>query len=155
MLFHSKVLRITDALEEFQVQYVVVGGVAIIMHGNSRFTEDVDLFVKNTPENVEKLQRALQVVYPDDEYIKEITTDELTDYPVIRYGTPDLFYIDVIDRIGTMFTFDDIESEVVNYEDHTVRIATAETLYKMKKDTLRLKDKMDCVFLEYKIRGGK
>lgn len=41
------------------VEFVVVGGHAVAYHGYPRMTEDLDLFVRPTVENGEKLVRAL------------------------------------------------------------------------------------------------
>jgi hypothetical protein len=45
------------ALEEAQVRYLVVGGVAVVLHGHLRVTADLDLVVQLTPDNVERAWR--------------------------------------------------------------------------------------------------
>jgi hypothetical protein len=72
----------------------------------------------------------------------------LHDYPVIRYGSPDGFYIDILCILGEAFKYDDLKYEIKTVKGHRIRIATAETLYKMKKDTVRPVDKEDSVFLQ-------
>lgn len=52
-------LSVLLALGEEQVDYVLVGGVALNLHGLIRATEDVDLFVRAEPDNVARLRRAL------------------------------------------------------------------------------------------------
>lgn len=49
--------RIAKRLEEIDVAYAVVGGLALFFHGYRRFTEDVDLLV--TPEGLEKVHKEL------------------------------------------------------------------------------------------------
>jgi uncharacterized protein (DUF1330 family) len=39
----SDLLRIFDALERAGAKYLVVGGVAVVLHGHLRVTADVDL----------------------------------------------------------------------------------------------------------------
>jgi hypothetical protein len=147
MFFTDQFLKITDSLEQFKVEYIVIGGFAIAMHGFPRFTEDIDIFVKNTPNNLSLLHDALFSIYPDDECIQEITSKDLSDYSVIRYGTPENFIIDIIDKIGNMFTYDDITATMVSYTGHSIRIADVDSLIRMKQDTIRLKDKQDVLFL--------
>jgi len=48
------------ALEEEQVRYLVVGGVAVVLHGYPRFTADLDLVIALEPNNVLAAMRALQ-----------------------------------------------------------------------------------------------
>lgn len=40
-------LRVLDALDKEQVQYILVGGVAVILHGIERLTRDIDLRYKD------------------------------------------------------------------------------------------------------------
>jgi len=46
----------------------------------------------------------------------------------------------------------DLEYETITVEGIQVRIASIETLYWLKKDTLRLEDRRDAVFLDSLIR---
>ena len=48
------------ALNAAQVTYLVVGGLAVIFHGIGRTTGDVDLSVRLTTENLERLAKALK-----------------------------------------------------------------------------------------------
>ena len=50
--------RITDRLRELGIDYAVVGGMALFLHGYRRFTEDVDLLV--TPDGLAKAHAALE-----------------------------------------------------------------------------------------------
>jgi predicted nucleotidyltransferase len=140
-------LKIFEALDDNNVEYVLVGGVAIIFQGLPRSTEDVDIFIRMDHANVEKLRKAFMSIY-DDPCINEITFDELARYPVIRYGTPEGFYIDILAGLGEAFSFDDLEVETVEVQGVKVRVATPETLYRLKRHTLRPKDQQDALFLE-------
>lgn len=46
-------------LNEQGVDYLVVGGYAVAFHGYVRATNDMDLFFRKTPANIEKIGRAL------------------------------------------------------------------------------------------------
>ena len=51
-----------DLLQRFQqegVEYVLVGGQAVRLNGFLRATEDVDVLIKATRENGEKIKRAM------------------------------------------------------------------------------------------------
>jgi hypothetical protein len=43
-----------------RVQFLVVGGHAMAIHGRPRFTEDLDVFIAATPANVRRLAAALE-----------------------------------------------------------------------------------------------
>ncbi len=135
------------ALDEHNVDYVLIGGVAVILHGMERLTRDIDLFIKMVSKNIENLKKALISVF-NDTSIEEITLNELQNYPVIRYGTPNGFYIDIMSRLGEAVSFKDLEYEIIEYQDVKVKIATPEMLYSLKKDSLRYRDKIDAQFLK-------
>jgi hypothetical protein len=52
--------RIFAALDAHRVDYVVVGGIAVQVHGHVRMTNDLDLIPSPTPENLTRLAAALQ-----------------------------------------------------------------------------------------------
>lgn len=138
------------ALAEENVEYALVGGLALDVHGIGRLTGDIDLFVRPTDVNVGRLQSALRRVWQDDS-IEEIRAEDLSgDYPAIRYVAPDGTAIDVLARLGEAFRFDDLETVVESYGTVRVRVATPATLYRMKRDTVRLRDKVDAEMLKNK-----
>jgi len=140
------------ALRDEHVEYVLVGALAMDVLGIGRLTEDIDLFVCPTPENVDRLRRALRRVW-DDRSIDEITAADLAgEYPAVQYVAPDGTTIDILSRLGDAFRFTDLEATVYAYGDVEVRVATPATLYRMKRDTVRLRDKADAQALKEKFR---
>jgi len=148
----SRFLKILEAFEKFRVEYVLVGGFAVALQGVTRSTQVLDVFVKNDTKNIETLQKALHSVF-DDESVFEITLDELSQYPVIRYGTPDDYYIDIMSRIGEAFRYEALEFEVIESQGTRIRVATKETLIKLKSNTLRPVDKADALLLKERLKG--
>lgn len=148
MIDLDRFLVLLRALNREGVEYVVVGAVALGLHGLARATEDVDLFVRPTLDNVAGLKRALSAVWSDPE-IETIDADELAgEFPVVRYGPPDgAFTLDILARLGERFAFDDIETGVVELEGEPVRVATPRMLYVMKRDTVRPLDHADAAAL--------
>jgi len=133
-----------------------VGAAALNLHGIIRGTEDADVFVKPTRENIERLRKALDSVYHDP-LIDQITADDLLgDYPAVRYYPPTggLFF-DFLTRLGDAFTWDDLEYEEQNVKETPVRVATPATLFRMKKDTLRLQDRADAERLRKELGLGE
>jgi len=143
----GRFLDIMRALSAEDVDYVLIGGFAVILHGLSRLTADIDIFIKPETENCERLKRALRKVFPADDEIDSLSLRDLQDYAVVRYGTVDDFYIDLIAGIGEMFRYEDLEYEIRDVAGAQVRIATPETLLRMKKDTVRPEDRRDALFL--------
>lgn len=55
----SDVLQLLKSLNQHQVEYLLVGGMAGVVHGHIRTTLDMDLWIGNTPENTAAFVRAL------------------------------------------------------------------------------------------------
>jgi predicted nucleotidyltransferase len=143
----DRFLTVLDSLENEKVDYILIGGFAVVLYGMPRMTQDVDIFVKPDEDNIKRLVSALHKVFLD-ESIHKITLNELIKYPVIRYGSQDGFFIDILIKIGDAFSFDDLDYQILTIQGHRVRTATPETLYKLKKDTIRPSDKTDALFLK-------
>jgi hypothetical protein len=136
--------RILVAFEEEGVRYLVFGGVAMNLHGLPRFTEDLDVFIEPTRENVEAVKRALRRVY-DDPNIEEISAEELVgDYPAVQYVPPEGdFHVDILTRLGEAFRFEDLEADETTLDGVNVKLVSPRTLFRMKRDTDRPKDRLD------------
>lgn len=133
--------RLFEALEREGVCYAVFGAVALNLHGLARATEDLDLFVQPTEQNIDRLRRALQSVF-EDPHIEEISADDLLgDYPAVQYVPPQGgFHVDILTRLGEAWEFEDLKTQKVELDGVEVRVVTPRTLYEMKKGTVRPKD---------------
>jgi len=145
----ARVLAVLHALSSHGVHYKVVGGVALNLHGIARATEDLDIFVDPTSDNVERLKTALKSVYADA-HIDEITVADLAgEYPTIQYVPPEgTFSIDILARLGTAFDYAGIEATSRTVEGVAVAVATPRMLYRMKRDTVRPQDHADAARLQ-------
>ena len=147
----DKVLSLIREMNREEVAYITFGAVALNLHGIVRATTVADFFIKPDRDNIERLKRTLRRVW-NDPHIDEITAEDLLgEYPSITYGPPDdSFAIDFLTRLGEMYSFDSLESEIIEVEGLPNRTVTAAKLYEMKRNTVRLKDKADCVALNEK-----
>ena len=144
------------ALEREGVRYAVFGAVALNIHGLARTTEDMDIFVAPERENIERLKRALRSVF-EDPAIEEISAEDLLgDYPAVQYVPPDgPFHLDILTRLGEAFRWEDLEVERAPFDGALVSVVTPRTLYRMKKDTVRLKDRSDAEALRLRFGLGE
>jgi hypothetical protein len=149
MEFVRELLRIIDALGRHEVDYVLIGGAALNVHGLVRATRDVDLFIAPHPDNVERLKQALRSIYGDP-HIDEISADDLCgDYPAVRYGPPTgPLFLDILTRLGTAVSYHDLDFEEIELAQSTVRVATPRTLFWLKRSTVRPVDQLDALALQ-------
>ena len=141
----DEVIRVLRAFESAGLEYVLIGAAAMGFHGLVRTTEDLDLFIRATPENIEKLRAALRAAYEGDPNIDEISSSDLLgEYPALRYVPPtgDL-YFDVMTRLGEMASFETVDAEIKEVDGTQVRVATPAALYRLKKGTVRSQDHLD------------
>lgn len=141
----DEMLRVLRAFDREGLDYVLIGAAAMGLHGVVRATEDLDLFIKATVENVDRLKRAFRAAYADDPNIDEIRAEDLLgDYPAVRYYPPsgDL-YFDVMTRLGEAARFETVAQEDKHVEGIRVRVATPAALYRLKKGTVRPLDRQD------------
>ena len=68
----EEIVRVLRAFEASALEYVLIGATAMGFHGLVRATEDVDLLIRATPENVERLRAALRQAYAGDPCVEEL-----------------------------------------------------------------------------------
>lgn len=149
----DELTRILASFEREQLEYVLVGGTALNFHGLIRATEDIDIFVRPTADNVARLRRALRSVY-DDPNIDEISESDLAGaYPAIRYYPPSSeLFLDILARLGEFARYEDLDFQEIESDGVKVRVATPQTLYWLKKGTVRDIDRFDAEALRQKFR---
>jgi len=138
-------LRVLGAFQREGLEYVLIGATALAFHGLVRATEDLDFFIRATPENVDRLKRAFRAAYDDDPNVDQITSaDLLGDYPAVRYYPPsgDL-YFDVMTRLGEAASYETVAAETKEVHGIRVPVATPSALYRLKKGTVRPLDRQD------------
>jgi hypothetical protein len=149
----SKILiKICENFNRGGVDYVVGGGFAVILHGLPRVTDDIDFFVDPSSENIAKIKTALMDIY-HDHAIDDIRVTDIESYSVVRYGTPEGFYLDFIGKIGEVAGYLEIKKGRVYLELEKVRIPVCgvETMLKLKEHTVRPVDQQDSIFLRAKL----
>jgi predicted nucleotidyltransferase len=147
----DEISRVLASFEKEGLEYVLIGGTALNLHGIIRATEDIDVFIRPTPENVGCLHRALHAVY-DDPSIEEISAEDLCgSYPAVRYYPPhgELF-LDILTRLGEFACYEDLEAQEIDLNGVRVRVASPQTLYWLKRGTVRAIDRADAEMLREK-----
>jgi hypothetical protein len=57
-------LKAVELFARHKVEYMVIGGQAAILHGSPQMTYDTDLCYRRTPDNLDRLARALAEIHP-------------------------------------------------------------------------------------------
>jgi len=122
-------------------RYVVIGGMAVIQAGFGRATNDIDLLIDASPDNQERVRRALMAL--PDQAIRNMADDDLERYAVVRVA--DEIVVDLM-RSACGIAWPEASGMVSEVEIEGVRIPFANPrLLWLTKDTLQ--DKVDRAFL--------
>jgi endonuclease V-like protein UPF0215 family len=141
-------VELCKSLNSKNVNYIVIGGMAIINAGLPRATVDIDLLIDTSSKNMERVIEAL--MYLPDKAVKELELTDVENYTVVKVA--DEIVIDLM-KSASGITYDEASKSIrkVKIKDVEIPFPTVELLYKMKQ-TLREKDKLDLLFLEEKLR---
>lgn len=97
---YSDFIKFFDALNKFNVKYILIGAIALTLKGLPRTTRDIYIVFFPSKENINNLISALKFLWNDPEIEKIKEEELLREYPVLRYGPPEgNFFIDVIIKI--------------------------------------------------------
>jgi hypothetical protein len=130
-----------ESLNSNEVEYVVVGAVALAHHGFPRYTGDLDILVRNTTDNSKRLESALTEFGLGAFGLK--AADFVDAYRVIQLGVaPNR--IDLLTSL-TGVTFDEAWASRVEttIETTQVNFIGREALIRNKRLTGRAQDKAD------------
>lgn len=155
----SRFNLIFEALQATGVRYVVVGGVAVNLHGYQRFTKDIDIVIELVPDQALKALEALKAIG----YTPRVPV-KLADFanPTIReswirdkgmivfqmYNDKTRMTVDIFVRYP--LDFDELWTQATQIElqGSSLRIASIDHLIVMKRQAGRAQDLADIEVLE-------
>lgn len=139
------------SLNEQGVEYLLIGGYALFIHGYHRATTDIDVLVPATLESGEKVKAALMVL--PDQVARDLEPAWFTEGENIRVA--DAFLVDVmLNACGETYETLKQFTVTVNLEGIPVRTVSLEGLLRTKQ-TMRDKDVADRHILERAINTFK
>jgi len=140
--------KLLALLAEARIRFVVIGGMAVILHGYVRLTEDVDLLVDDDPENLRLLLGTLANF--GEGFARELSPEDFTDAEgAIRIvEESELCQIDLFTRISGRRYADVItDAEHFDLGNHRISYASKTSLIRWKERSVREKDKIDAMAL--------
>ena len=123
------------------VEYLVVGGYALMAHGHPRYTGDIDFWVDPTPENIANLLLALKQFGFASVDLKE--EDFLVEQAVIQLGYPPARIDLMVAVSGVEFTSAYQARLEVDLDDTRINVINRDDFIRNKQATGRPKDFID------------
>jgi hypothetical protein len=153
---------IFDALQKSRVDFVVIGAVAMVLHGSARVTRDLDICYARDGVNLDRLAKALQ---PFDPTLRDapkglpFALDKPTLHAgvnfTLRLTVGDLDLLGEVTGIGGYPAVERLSVIMPVYE-HELRVLGLDGLERAKRAAGRLKDLLDLAeILEIRRLGGR
>jgi len=114
------------------IDYVIIGGVASIIHGSNMNTTDVDLYILNTEENILRLETALEKIGFTGKRSRRQTM-------ILFSHKGKGLYIDV--WLNQQVPYEEIKVDKKKIYNEMVRVASIESVIDLLKSSGRTEDK--------------
>jgi hypothetical protein len=141
--------RLIVALVEQEVEFVIIGAVALVLHGSARVTQDLDICYARNPENLERLATALAPFHPTLRGAPPDLPFKL-DFRALHAGlnftlTAEPGDIDILGEVSGVGGYEQVSADALRMEvyGHQVLVMSLSALEKAKRAAGRLKDLAD------------
>lgn len=139
-LFNNDFLEFLELLVKQEVDFLLVGGYAVILHGYVRSTGDLDLWIDRTPKNYSKLKKVYAdfgaPIFPSEEF-----QNDKFDVWGIGIEPSKIELLTNVD--GLIFSESSKHCNWLQLDNFKVPYIDFEDLIKNKKTTGRYKDMAD------------
>jgi len=148
-IFDEAILNFWKALQEFKVNYILIGGYALNLHGFHRFTGDLDIWIEDTPENRRKLRAVFNALAMGDHPQFE-TMQFVPGWSEFYLNNG--FQLDILTEMKGLeeYSFDEClqMASIADIDGVNVPFLHINQLIQNKKSVNRLKDQLDVAALE-------
>jgi len=141
-----KVESLLKELHRLEVEFIIIGGMAAVVHGSAYLTVDLDLCYSRKRENLEKLAQALAPFHP---FLRGAPPDLAfsLDFNAFKSGlnftlTTDLGDLDLLGEVTGLGGYAEVLSfsEELELFGMSCKVLTLQGLIKSKRATGRAKD---------------
>jgi hypothetical protein len=147
-------IDLLERLVKADVDFVIIGGFAGVIHGCTYLTQDIDICCDFSPANLLALQKAVSNLHPVHRMTPRRKKLELTEKNCERfknlYLDTDIGQLDCVSFIDGLGDYQKVRrtSELVKVQDTKLRVLSLNALIKAKKAMNRPRDKQALVQLE-------
>jgi predicted nucleotidyltransferase len=150
-----------ERLMQHEIDFVLIGGFAAVVHGSTLVTQDIDICAAITEMEVAKLREALKDLHPRHR-MNPNAKHSFLEYPVDLRGTNNIYLetdmgvLDILSTSPPAGDFQEIKSRsiVVPLYGHKCRVISIDDLIRIKESMNRPKDQQAVKELQI-IRANK
>lgn len=138
--------RTTHRLAEFKVEFIVVGGLANVIHGSALMTRDVDVACPMNPDNLLRLFKALESLHPVHRMTPQrlpFTREQIQENRLNNlYLSTDWGQLDCLGEIKGIGDYQAClaRSERINLDGTVIRVLSLDALIESKRAMGRPRD---------------
>jgi tRNA nucleotidyltransferase/poly(A) polymerase len=148
----NRLLDVFSSFHKHEVRYLVIGGIAAVLHGVPRATFDLDILIEASPDNARELLDALTEAHFATATL--ITADELLAHEITIFR--DRVRIDVqTSTPGIKFEVAWQKKVIMTYQGQEFYVVSKEDLIASKRAAGRGKDLEDVRMLEIDSDNGE
>lgn len=147
MTLHRDFKEFIQLLNRNKVEYLLIGGYAVVLHGYYRLTGDIDFWIKNSPENAKRMIKVM------DEFGFGVLQLQAKDFEkegeIVQLGYPP-YRIDLLTSADGI-QFDDCYAKRIELpveKGITIKLIDLESLKKNKLASGRDQDLIDVQHLK-------
>ena len=144
------VLKVLEALEQARLEALVVGSVAAVLQGSPVTTQDLDLLVRDTPANRQKIEQLGQCLGARPREVSSLSN-------VLRIDAAAAPVDLLFDRLPGGLSFESLRSRSVAIDlgGRTATVASLEDIIASKEAAARPKDQAQLPILRDTLRVKK
>lgn len=149
----SEFLRFVESANANHLQFMIIGGMALNLHGIMRHTKDADIWIRPTNENKALLLKTLLDIGYVEAEIEEISEQDFTEPQVFTLVGP----IDILTVVHKKFDFDKCyeRAKVQQIQRHLIRVLHINDLREVKVLAKRNQDFRDVIMIDDFLRDEK
>jgi len=140
--------KLLARLADHDVRFIVVGGIAVTLQGYVRLTEDVDILLDLSAENIANFLSCMAGF--GEGFARELSIDDFDDSEgAIRIvEISEQIQMDIFTRMSG-FHYSDVITDADRFElgTRTIRFASKTALIRWKENSVREKDRLDAMAL--------
>lgn len=147
--------KLLGHLAAHKIEFLLVGGLAVALHGYVRLTEDVAILIDTDPANISRFIEAM-AKYGEGHGGTFLAEDfDETPGALRLIEETEQSQLDIFTVMGGL-TYQDFVADAERYElgDHTIRYASRAMLIRFKSSSVREKDQID-VFALKRLEHGQ
>lgn len=130
-------------LNDHGVEYLLIGGWAVVSHGYTRLTNDIDVWIAISPDTAKRVRKSLLAFIGESPTVEELQTPDR----VIRMGIPP-HRVEILTAISGVSFADCYSRRVIRkFDDIDVPVISVADLLVNKLASGRTKDMNDVEYL--------